>query len=67
MPMYEFACTDCGHPFEKRLRMSQARDPQECPSCGSGQTRRRIGSAIAVGGGASAPVSAAPPARSPFS
>jgi len=52
MPMYEFACEACGHPFEKRLRMSQSSETQVCPACGSEQTRRRIGSVAAVGGGA---------------
>ncbi|MCP5096731.1 MAG: zinc ribbon domain-containing protein [Chloroflexi bacterium] len=67
MPMYEFACRECEHPFEKRLRMSQSGDPQNCPSCGSEDTRRRIGTAVAVGGvRTTAPAFSAPPASSPF-
>ncbi|MCA9920832.1 MAG: zinc ribbon domain-containing protein [Anaerolineales bacterium] len=69
MPMYEFACRECGHPFEKRLRMSQSSDAQECPGCGSMDTRRRIASAVAVGGGShpAARAISTPPPSSPFS
>lgn len=68
MPMYEFACQDCGQSFEKRLRMSQASDAQDCPSCGSHQTRKLISSAFAVGGGTKTMRRvAAPPPTSPFS
>ncbi|MEZ4643088.1 MAG: zinc ribbon domain-containing protein [Chloroflexota bacterium] len=67
MPVYQYACQDCGHAFEKRLRMAQAGEPQVCPSCQSQQTRKRIG-AIAVGGASvTAPTMAAPPVKSPFS
>ncbi|KAA3662884.1 MAG: zinc ribbon domain-containing protein [Chloroflexi bacterium] len=68
MPMYDFACRECGHPFEKKLRMSQSGDPQECPGCGSMNTRRRISSAVAVGGGTRSMAQAvsAPPPSSPF-
>ena len=67
MPMYEFACRECEHPFEKRLRMSQSSDAQPCPSCGSMNTRRRISSSVAVGGVSTAmPTISAPPPSSPF-
>ncbi|MCA9896657.1 MAG: zinc ribbon domain-containing protein [Ardenticatenaceae bacterium] len=68
MPMYDFACRECGQVFEKKLRMSQSSDPQACPSCGSGDTRRHMSSAIAIGGGGSsvAPAIATRPPSSPF-
>lgn len=67
MPMYDFACSDCGQPFEKKLKMSQSSDPQICPSCGSGDTRRRMSSAFAMGGSSSASRTiSAPPPSSPF-
>ena len=68
MPMYDFACRECGQVFEKKLRMSQTSDPQTCPSCGSGDTRRHMTSAIAVGGGSRsmAQTISAPPPSSPF-
>ena len=69
MPMYDFACRECGQVFEKKLRMSQSSDPQICPGCGSGDTRRHMSSSFAVGGGggrSAAPVMSAPPPSSPF-
>ncbi len=67
MPMYQFACRDCGQAFDKRLRMSQASQTQECPNCGSLETRKVI-SAIAVGGASRVSGAAvAPPVSSPFS
>ena len=66
MPMYQYACRACGHDFEKRLRMSQSGETQACPSCGSMETRKRIGS-FAVGGATAAPRRSGPPPGSPFS
>jgi len=67
MPMYTFVCRDCEQPFERKLRMSQSSDIQDCPSCGSMETRKSIG-AIAVGGvsRSAAPTFSAPPPSSPF-
>jgi len=67
MPMYSFVCHDCGQPFDKKLRMSESGAVQDCPACGSNNTRKSIG-AVAVGGASrsSAPVSVRPPS-SPFS
>ncbi|MFQ5419366.1 MAG: zinc ribbon domain-containing protein [Anaerolineae bacterium] len=69
MPMYSFVCQACGQAFDKKLRMSQAGDPQVCPVCGSGETRKRIGSVASVGGSARSAAAAipAPPVSSPFS
>ncbi|MCB8944835.1 MAG: zinc ribbon domain-containing protein [Ardenticatenaceae bacterium] len=63
MPTYQYACSECGHGFEKRLRMSQSGETQSCPSCGSQETRKRIGAVAAIGGGQSA--MAAMPAAAP--
>lgn len=67
MPMYTFVCRQCGQPFERKLRMSQSGDAQECPACGSISTRKSIG-AIAVGGGSRSvdTIMSTPPAHSPF-
>lgn len=67
MPMYTFVCRECEQPFEKKLRMSQSSDTQECPGCGSVNTRKSIGK-IAIGGisRSSAPAISAPPVSSPF-
>jgi putative FmdB family regulatory protein len=67
MPMYSFVCRECGQPFDKKLAMSQSGEVQDCPACGSRETRKSIG-AVAVGGmaGSSVPLSVRPPS-SPFS
>ncbi|OIO55002.1 MAG: transcriptional regulator [Alphaproteobacteria bacterium CG_4_10_14_0_2_um_filter_63_37] len=33
MPIYEYRCTDCGHQFEVRQKMSDPA-PEGCPACG---------------------------------
>lgn len=65
MPMYEFACQACGQPFEKQLRMSQVGEEQICPKCGSHETRRRFGTAVAIGG-VQVKTAVPAPTRSPF-
>lgn len=67
MPMYSFVCHECGQPFDKKLRMLESGDVQECPACGSNNTRKSIG-AVAVGGvmRSSVPLSVRP-SNSPFS
>ena len=66
MPMYQFACRECGHDFEKKLRMSQSDEVQACPACGGRETRRRFGSVASVRSGSRAAVRSAPPPSSPF-
>lgn len=66
MPMYTFVCRNCEQPFERKLRMSQSSETQNCPDCGSMNTRKSIG-AIAIGGArTAAPAISAPPPSSPF-
>ena len=67
MPMYTFVCRECEQPFERKLRMSQSGDTQECPACGSMDTRKSIG-AIAIGGGSHSADTfmSIPPVQSPF-
>ncbi|MCA9998450.1 MAG: zinc ribbon domain-containing protein [Anaerolineales bacterium] len=63
--MYQYQCHSCEQPFEKRLSMSRASDPQDCPFCGSADTRKRLG-AIALNGvsrSVSVPVSQPAPRR----
>ncbi|MCB8981102.1 MAG: zinc ribbon domain-containing protein [Ardenticatenaceae bacterium] len=69
MPMYDFACRECGEVFEKKLKMSESSDPQICPTCGSGDTRRHMSStafAVAGGGRSAAPAVSVPPPTSRF-
>jgi putative FmdB family regulatory protein len=58
-------CEACGHPFDKRLRMSQSGETQPCPSCSSLETRKRITSAFALGGSRRESIPVRPPS-SPF-
>lgn len=31
--LYEYACPECGHKFERILPMSEAGKPARCPNC----------------------------------
>ena len=42
MPIYEYVCGDCGSNFELRRSYSVADDPAGCPSCTSGEGRRKL-------------------------
>jgi putative FmdB family regulatory protein len=42
MPTYNYHCDACDTPFERILRMSQSKDPQECPECGASPARKTI-------------------------
>lgn len=42
MPLYEYRCPDCGHEFEEIQKVS-APAITECPSCGGGEVRKKIG------------------------
>jgi putative FmdB family regulatory protein len=33
MPIFEYACCNCGHVFEK-LVLTRTQEPPECPQCG---------------------------------
>jgi putative FmdB family regulatory protein len=63
MPIFEYACSNCGHVFEK-LVLTRAPAPPECPQCGwkqveqkfstfatAGPTRKSAGAACAPAGG----------------
>lgn len=41
MPIYEYLCTECEDSFEQIMSFAAVQDPA-CPSCGSGQTRRKL-------------------------
>lgn len=46
MPLYEFVCTECRHPFEELILGSER---PACPSCGSARLEKRF-SPFAVSG-----------------
>jgi putative FmdB family regulatory protein len=35
MPLYDFECVQCGHPFEAFLKMSDSGNDLPCPQCGA--------------------------------
>ncbi|MBJ7517637.1 MAG: zinc ribbon domain-containing protein [Stenotrophomonas sp.] len=41
MPIYGFACADCGHAFDRLQKIADA-DPTQCPSCGKETVKRQI-------------------------
>jgi len=41
MPIYAFACTDCGHAFDRLQKIADA-DPTQCPRCGLETVRRQV-------------------------
>ncbi len=56
MPLYEYRCGRCDHPFEKYARTFNERP--ECPACGAPDVTRTLSTfAVSTGGGKS---SAAP-------
>lgn len=41
MPIYEYRCQECGHTYEKLMRLGATEAPP-CPACGSTGARRLI-------------------------
>ncbi len=67
MPIYEFACGNCGATFEKLCRLSDAAAPA-CPKCGSSETTKKFSECVARSGGSGAKggESSGPPPGSKF-
>jgi len=40
MPIYEFACTECGHQFDELVPSASAKPRAVCPQCGKDTTQR---------------------------
>ena len=49
MPIYEYQCSDCGQPFEKMVRFSEASQNPPCPTCQSQNTRKQLSTFAALG------------------
>jgi len=51
MPIYEYECPECGHRFEKLVRMNA--EPPACPECSHAQVRKLVSASgfILKGGG----------------
>jgi putative FmdB family regulatory protein len=60
MPIYEYACEDCGGRFEELVTGDRDRKVP-CPACGSTRTRKLMSAigGISVKGGGPAPACAA--------
>ncbi|MEN6452317.1 MAG: zinc ribbon domain-containing protein [Thermoguttaceae bacterium] len=54
MPIYEYACLDCGREFEELVRGSEL---PACPACGRGHVERQMSAPAGhvVGGTSSCP------------
>jgi len=52
MPIYEYTCRSCGNSFEKRLKVDERLNAQECPSCGKVEAAFRMSAPGLVGAGA---------------
>ncbi len=49
MPIYEYECNQCGEPFEKMVRFSEADHIPICPKCASNDTRKKISAVVSFG------------------
>jgi putative FmdB family regulatory protein len=55
MPIYEYACLDCGREFEELIR---GEEQPACPACGRGRVERQMSVSaghVAGGSGANCP------------
>ncbi|MBI4928185.1 MAG: zinc ribbon domain-containing protein [Anaerolineae bacterium] len=42
MPLYVYRCPQCGHEFEKMMRLSESDRTPVCPQCGSENSEKQI-------------------------
>ena len=68
MPIYEYACSNCGTVFEK-LHLSAAQTDAEptCPECGKGRGRRILSRVSTIQSATASPGSSCGPSGSGFS
>ena len=53
MPIYEYACADCGKSFEEIIVRKSDEAEVACPACKSRQVGRQLSAPAAYGGGGS--------------
>lgn len=58
MPLFEYACPDCGYVFEK-LVLARGAEPPECPKCGRSRVEQLFSAFATAGGKGSSAVCAA--------
>jgi putative FmdB family regulatory protein len=60
MPLYEYACRDCGARFEVLQRMGADSTGVTCPKCGGQQVAKQLSTfaSTAAGGGSAMPCGA---------
>ena len=51
MPLYDYACYECGNSFEKLRRMSDDDRELRCPQCGSDRIERLLSTFATAGCG----------------
>lgn len=51
MPIYVYHCPQCEEDFERMVRFSEMEKPQECPTCGSADTQKRVTRFASYGAG----------------
>lgn len=42
MPIYEYRCTDCNHPFQKLQAMGSGSEGVRCPKCDGTRVERQL-------------------------
>ena len=60
MPIFEYACEDCGTKFEKLVRRSTEADALQCPSCGHDHLTAQYSTFAAHSGSGKSSTDAAP-------
>lgn len=53
MPLYEYACTECGERVEEMRRLSDRANGPECPTCGAAMVLALSAPGRVGGGGGS--------------
>lgn len=51
MPIYEYRCTQCGHKFDKLVKLSAQTADIECPRCGAHQAEKAVSRVAATSTG----------------
>jgi putative FmdB family regulatory protein len=64
MPIFEYACQDCGTKFEKLIRRDGEEATLVCPKCGEAHLRKELSTFSAHANGAPKAAPAAPPCAS---